>query len=130
MGGAGQCSDHKFLQPSSGAHHDVRPVDRDAVLIQWGERLFHPRNCIVKGQNPHLHPTQCKAAAIRSRIAVSFQLPFTNLLTALIVRFRCTRRNTLVPADLTGSALKSLGLNNISASGHDAVHLTVAGTTP
>ena len=34
-----------------------------------------------------------------------------------VVRLRCERRKTLVLADLTGAALKSLGLNNdISAS--------------
>jgi hypothetical protein len=40
----------------------------DGVLIQWGERLFYPRNRIVKSHTPRLHQMQGRAAAIRSRI--------------------------------------------------------------
>jgi hypothetical protein len=40
----------------------------DGVLIEWGERLFYPRNRIVKAHTPRLHPIQNRAAAIRSRI--------------------------------------------------------------
>jgi hypothetical protein len=40
----------------------------DGALIQWGERLFYPRNRIVKAHTPRLHPTGQRAAAIRSRI--------------------------------------------------------------
>jgi hypothetical protein len=40
----------------------------DGVLIQWGERLFYPRNRIVTAHTPRLHPIQGRAAAIRSRI--------------------------------------------------------------
>jgi hypothetical protein len=40
----------------------------DGVLIQWGDRLFYPRNRMVKAQTPYLHATQRKASAIRSRI--------------------------------------------------------------
>ncbi|HEV7576928.1 MAG TPA: conjugal transfer protein TraS [Caldimonas sp.] len=39
----------------------------DGVLIQWGERLFYPRNRIVKASTPRLHG-QTRARAIRSRI--------------------------------------------------------------
>jgi hypothetical protein len=40
----------------------------DGVLIEWGERLFYPRNRIVKSHTPRLHPMQDRAAAIRGRI--------------------------------------------------------------
>jgi hypothetical protein len=43
----------------------------DGVLIQWGDRLFYPRNRIVKSQTPRLHLTGQRAAAIRSRIAAT-----------------------------------------------------------
>ena len=39
----------------------------DGVLVQWGERLFYPRNRIVKTWTPRLHG-QTRAMAIRSRI--------------------------------------------------------------
>jgi len=39
----------------------------DGVLVQWGERLFYPRNRIVKTSTPRLHG-QSRAMAIRSRI--------------------------------------------------------------
>ena len=44
----------------------------DGVLIEWGERLFYPRNRIVKSRTPQLQPrphaTQDRAAAVRARI--------------------------------------------------------------
>jgi len=40
----------------------------DGVLIQWGERLFYPRNRIVKAQTPRLRTSSQRATAIRSRI--------------------------------------------------------------
>lgn len=47
----------------------------------------------------------------------SYEVPAAELSERLVVRFACERRKTLVLADLTGAALKSLGLNNdISAS--------------
>ena len=50
-------------------------------------------------------------------IAGSYEVPAAELTERSVVRFRCERRKTLVLADLTGAALKSLGLNNdISAS--------------
>ena len=46
-----------------------------------------------------------------------YEVPITELTERWIVRFRCERRKTLVLADLTGEALKALGLNNdISAT--------------
>ena len=48
----------------------------------------------------------------------SYEVPAAELTERSVVRFACERRKTLVLADLTGAALKSLGLNNdISASG-------------
>ena len=48
----------------------------------------------------------------------AYEVPVAELTERSVVRFRCGRRKTLVLADLTGTALKSLGLNNdISASG-------------
>lgn len=47
----------------------------------------------------------------------SYEVPAAELTERLVVRFACQRRKTLVLADLTGAALKSLGLNNdISAT--------------
>ena len=47
----------------------------------------------------------------------SYEVPAAELTKRSVVRFSCERRKTLVLADLTGAALKSLGLNNdISAS--------------
>lgn len=47
----------------------------------------------------------------------SYEVPVAELTERSVVRFSCERRKTLVLADLTGAALKSLGLNNdISAS--------------
>jgi len=48
----------------------------------------------------------------------SYEVPAAELTERLVVRFACERRKSLVLADLTGAALKALGLNNdISASG-------------
>lgn len=45
-------------------------------------------------------------------------VPTAELTERSVVRFACERRKTLVLTDLTGAALKALGLNNdISASG-------------
>ena len=47
----------------------------------------------------------------------SYEVPAADLTERRVVRFACEGRRTLVLADLTGAALKSLGLNNdISAS--------------
>ena len=48
-----------------------QPPNIDGVLIQWGDRLFYPGNCIVKGQQqPKLSSLAARqrAAAIRERI--------------------------------------------------------------
>jgi hypothetical protein len=51
----------------------------------------------------------------------SYEVPAAELTERSVVRFSCERRKTLVLADLTGAALKSLGLNNdISASADHA----------
>ena len=50
-------------------------------------------------------------------VAGRYEVPQAELTERSIVRFRSERRRTLVLADLTGEALKALGLNNdISAS--------------
>ena len=50
-------------------------------------------------------------------VAGAHEVPAIELTERSVVRYRCERRKTLVLADLTGAALKSLGLNNdISAS--------------
>lgn len=41
-----------------------------------------------------------------------YEVPLVELTERSVVRFVCNRRKTLVLADLTGAALKSLGLNN------------------
>ncbi len=47
----------------------------------------------------------------------SYEVPAAELTERSVVRFACDRRKSLVLADLTGAALKALGLNNdISAS--------------
>ena len=40
----------------------------DGVLIQWGERLFYPRNRTVESRTPRLRSSSARAAFIRSRI--------------------------------------------------------------
>jgi len=40
----------------------------DGVLIQWGERLFYPRNRMVASTTPRLHSASQRAAEIRCRI--------------------------------------------------------------
>jgi hypothetical protein len=50
-------------------------------------------------------------------VAGRYEVPLAELTERSVVRFRSERRRTLVLADLTGEALKALGLNNdISAS--------------
>lgn len=50
-------------------------------------------------------------------VGSSYELPAAELTERSIVRFACEQRKTLVLADLTGTALKAMGLNNdISAS--------------
>ena len=47
----------------------------------------------------------------------SYEVPAEELAERSVVRFTCARRKSLVTADLTGAALKALGLNNdVSAS--------------
>ncbi|HWI11048.1 MAG TPA: RES family NAD+ phosphorylase [Burkholderiaceae bacterium] len=41
-----------------------------------------------------------------------YEVPAAELTERFVVRFTCGKRKTLVLADLTGAALKSLGLNN------------------
>ena len=45
-------------------------------------------------------------------VAGAYEVPSAELTERSVVRFTCDRRKTLVLADLTGAALKSLGLNN------------------
>ena len=45
-------------------------------------------------------------------VAGSYEVPLAELTERSVVRFLCDRRTTLVLADLTGAALKSMGLNN------------------
>ena len=40
----------------------------DAVLVQWGDRLFYPGNRIVKSHTPRLRSGASRAQVIRSRI--------------------------------------------------------------
>jgi hypothetical protein len=42
----------------------------------------------------------------------AYEVPSAELTERSVVRFACVRRKTLVLADLTGAALKALGLNN------------------
>ena len=42
----------------------------------------------------------------------SYEVPAAEIAERSVVRFTCERRKTLVLADLTGAALKALGLNN------------------
>jgi hypothetical protein len=50
-------------------------------------------------------------------VSGSYEVPAAELTERSVVRFTCDRRKSLVLADLTGAALKALGLNNdISAS--------------
>ena len=50
-------------------------------------------------------------------VAGRYEVPAAELTERSLVRLRCERRKTLMLADLSGAALKALGLNNdISAS--------------
>jgi hypothetical protein len=49
----------------------------------------------------------------------SYEVPAAELTERSVVRFACERRKTLVLADLTGVALKALGLNNDISSSAD-----------
>lgn len=67
-----------------------------AIEVAFAESVTHEAGRFVAGTN---------------------EVPAAELTGRSLVRFRCARRKTLVLADLTGAALKSLGLNNdISAS--------------
>ena len=44
----------------------------DGILVQWGERLFYPRNRVVNAWTPRLRG-QSRAAAIRSRIEATLR---------------------------------------------------------
>ena len=67
-----------------------------SVEVAFAESVIHESGRFVAGAN---------------------EVPASELTGRSLVRFRCVRRKTLVLADLTGAALKSLGLNNdISAS--------------
>jgi hypothetical protein len=45
-------------------------------------------------------------------VSGSYEVPAAELTERWVVRFACERRKTLLLVDLTGFALKSLGLNN------------------
>src|SRR4030095_7476929 len=40
----------------------------DAVLIEWGDRLFYPGNRVVKTHTPRLHGGTSRAKAVRHRV--------------------------------------------------------------
>ena len=52
-------------------------------------------------------------------VAGSHEVPAAELTERSVVRVRCEWRKTLVLADLTGAALKSLGLNNDTSAPSD-----------
>ena len=45
----------------------------DAILIEWGDRLFYPPNRIVRSHTPRLHAAASRAQAIRGRIAAAIR---------------------------------------------------------
>jgi hypothetical protein len=45
-------------------------------------------------------------------VAGTYEVPTAELTERSVVRFACEQRKTLVLADFTGAALKSMGLNN------------------
>ena len=49
----------------------------------------------------------------------SYEVPLSELTERSVVRFECDGRKTLLMADLTGAALKALGLNNDIAASSD-----------
>lgn len=88
---------HRFDDPESG-----RPgafgtcYTASSVDVAFAESVIHESGRFVDG---------------------SYEVPVAELTERSVVRFACLRRKTLVLADLTGAALKSLGLNNdMSAS--------------
>jgi hypothetical protein len=68
----------------------------NSIEVAFAERVIHESGRFVGG---------------------SYEVPAAELTERSLVRFACDGRKTLVLADLTGAALKSLGLNNdINAS--------------
>ena len=52
----------------------------------------------------------------------AYEIPQLELSARSIVQFRCRTRKTLLLADLTGAALKALGLNNDISASDDYTH--------
>ncbi len=88
---------YRFDDPDPGGAHAVGTCDTASTIeVAFAESVIH----------------ECGRFA-----AGSYEVPAAELTERSVVRFACERRKTLVLADLTGAALKALGLNNdISAS--------------
>ena len=88
---------HRFDDPgTSRAHAFGVCYAGSSVDVAFAESVVHEAGSFVGG---------------------TYQVPVAKLTERSVVRFRCETRKTLMLADLTGAALKSLGLNNdISAS--------------
>ena len=88
---------YRFDDPGpTGAHAFGVCYAGSSIVVAFAESVVHEAGRFVDG---------------------SYQVPAAELTERSVVRFRCETRKTLMLADLTGAALKSLGLNNdISAS--------------
>lgn len=88
---------YRFDNPDSdGAHAFGTCYTASTIEVAFAESVIHECGRFVAG---------------------SYELPAAELTERSVVRFACKRRKALVLADLTGVALKALGLNNdISAS--------------
>jgi hypothetical protein len=96
----------------------------NGVLVQWGERLFYPRNRVVKPMPPARLDalTQRKAAVVRSRIAatVSRRVPQVMVkvtgggrgMAAVAAHFRISKNGRLNIEDDRG----------VVSNGKEAVH--------
>ena len=89
---------HRFDDPDpGGAHAFGTCYIASTIEVAFAESVIHECGRFVRG---------------------GYEVPAAELTERSVVRFACERRKTVVLADLTGGALKALGLNNdISASG-------------
>lgn len=88
---------HRFDDPGPGRPDGFGTLyAANSIAVAFAESVIHEGSRYIQGR---------------------YEVPLADLVERSVVRFRAARRKTLLLADLTGEALKALGLNNdISAS--------------
>lgn len=90
---------HRFDDPEpSGARTFGTCYTASTIEVAFAESVIHECGRFVRGR---------------------YEVPVAELTERSVVRFVCERRKTLLLADMTGAALKSLGLNNDISSSAD-----------